>query len=410
MLSHWDFQEHGMQVTMRTPLYFAEQGHHVTFVVHSEQTQKPSPRTDLHENIEVCRAELSFRWARLPGRLNRLRQLLLFGLHCWRVLARVCRAGHTPDLIYAAECDAILIGSMLSRTMSLPLVTRYYGVSTQLLANPFQHALYAQSVRCAADLAIITDDGTVDECLLRQMQVRARSLRFWRNGIDLPSADPQIVRCLRKRWGIADDHTILLTISRLYGWKRVDRAIRLLRALVQISDGKFRLVVVGHGPEKDNLMRLCHECGVAEMVHFAGAVPHKDIYACYEIADVFLSLYDMSNVGNPLLEALNAGKCIITLNNGETGSVIRNGENGILLEVRKDGENLARRLAIAVKTLYDDAKLRARLAETARRFGQERLWTWDERLKVELQTLVDLVQQRRKIGNSSSRGRSRFVS
>ena len=37
-------------------------------------------------------------------------------------------------------------------------------------------------------------------------------------------------------------------------------------------------------------------------------------------------------MGNPLLEAMMAGKCIVTLNNGDTSQFIKNNENGILLE------------------------------------------------------------------------------
>lgn len=35
MISFWDFQDEGMQVTQRTPLFFSERGHKVTFMVHS---------------------------------------------------------------------------------------------------------------------------------------------------------------------------------------------------------------------------------------------------------------------------------------------------------------------------------------------------------------------------------------
>lgn len=49
-------------------------------------------------------------------------------------------------------------------------------------------------------------------------------------------------------------------------------------------------------------------------------------------AALFVSLYDRSNLCSPVMEALAAGKCIVTLNVGATGDVIRNGKNGVLLQ------------------------------------------------------------------------------
>jgi len=39
-------------------------------------------------------------------------------------------------------------------------------------------------------------------------------------------------------------------------------------------------------------------------------------------------------MGNPLLKTMTDGKCIVTLNNGDTGRFIQNGYNGVLLEYK----------------------------------------------------------------------------
>lgn len=92
------------------------------------------------------------------------------------------------------------------------------------------------------------------------------------------------------------------------------------------------LVIVGNGSERERLQGIARELGVEQHVRFEGAVPHGEIIQYLAAADIFLSFYDWSNVGNPLLEAMMAGKCIVTLNNGDTGQFVKNEENGILLE------------------------------------------------------------------------------
>jgi glycosyltransferase involved in cell wall biosynthesis len=102
--------------------------------------------------------------------------------------------------------------------------------------------------------------------------------------------------------------------------------------------------------------------------------------------DVFLSLNDLSNVGNPLLEAMACGKPIVTIDNGATGDIIRDGETGMLLP---SGE--PRRVAGAVLRLARDRTLRRRVATGARAYATANFWTWEQRLEAELEEVERLV-------------------
>ncbi|MEM4675392.1 MAG: glycosyltransferase family 4 protein [Nitrososphaerota archaeon] len=153
------------------------------------------------------------------------------------------------------------------------------------------------------------------------------------------------------------------------------------------------LVIIGEGPERSRLEQLAIKLGVENHVRFEGAVLHKEIPKYLAAADIFLSFYDWSNVGNPLLEAMMAGKCIVTLNNGDTGQFVKNMENGILLEY----EDLPR-LPEVIKRLLADEDLRKKLGANARRFAEENFWSWDERINAEIAEVERLIEkQNRKI-------------
>jgi len=62
------------------------------------------------------------------------------------------------------------------------------------------------------------------------------------------------------------------------------------------------MIIKGDGPERKILEQLSNKLGIKQYIRFEGASPH--------------------NVGNPLLEAMMRGKCIVTLNNGDTGRFI----------------------------------------------------------------------------------------
>jgi len=87
-----------------------------------------------------------------------------------------------------------------------------------------------------------------------------------------------------------------------------------------------------------------------------------------------------------------AGKCIVTLNNGDTGRFIRNGENGILLEY-KDLPKLPK----VIKKLLANEDLRNRLGANARKFAEEHFWSWQERMDAEIQEVSALVERKKEL-------------
>jgi len=402
MISYWDFQKYGMQVTLRTPLYFANRGHTVTFLVHSETTANPTPIDNLPPNLTVVRFDLPFKWlSRVPG-MRRPRQFLLFLVYCVFYALRRCRGTATPDVIYAAEADAVLIGSLLRRLYRVPLVTRFYGVariaayfdpeSRAFRRFGLRHALSRAAMKCKADMIIITDDGTNGVEVMRAINPSARNIKFWKNGVDGVHATSDAIAGLRRTLGLGPDDRVLLTLCRLDRMKKVDRAIRAIHHLERRGVKHVKLVVAGDGNERADLERLAEELGVRQSIQFAGKVSHECVYDYYALADVFLSLYDHSNVGNTLLEALNAGCCIVTLKTGGTGQVITDGANGRLLEVNADEEAMAIRLADVVEELLAHPERRSQLAAGAKAYARENLWTWDDRLQTELDAITQLVQ------------------
>ena len=393
MISYWDFQDHGIQVTKRTPLYFAQQGHNVTFMVHSEMTLKPSKIDNLHQNAKVLRFEMPFKWFDRIPKLNRIRQLILFGLFCFFHTRMLYRDGKKPSIIYSAECDAILIGTVLSRILKIPLITRYYGVSNLLIEHPFKHFLYSLCLRCPADMAILTNDGTNALKILQKVNKNIGKLYFWSNGIDKINLQLKNSQCFRKLFQIPEDRVILLTVGRLYGWKRVDRAIKAVAILIQ-KKICVNLLVVGHGPEKSRLKKLATELGVDSSVFFVGAVKHEEMSNIYSIGDILLSFHEMANLGNPVWEAMNAGLCIVTLNDGKTNEIITDGITGKLIDIDFDEERLIVQISNELEELVTCPEYRHRLATGAKIYGENNLWTWNDRLKTELESINMLLRDK----------------
>lgn len=298
-------------------------------------------------------------------------------------------------LLYAYEIFGVEACKKLSAKHELPFVTRFQGTTmvnykyswiNRILRYPHYQALKTRS-----DLVIMTDDGTKGDRVLDLVNNDSERL-FLKNGLELMEEEvfekTQSIekKIIRQNLGITDDETMFLTVSRLTGWKRVDRAIDGFSSFLA-KGGRGTLVIVGDGDQRSALEDHAEELGVREKVLFVGAISHGDVYDFMVSADVFLSLYDLSNVGNPLLEAMTLGKCIVTLNVGDTMSVI-NGQNGILLEY----DDLYK-LGDILLNLSMDEKARMSYGKNAREYANDYFYTWEKRMNIEYNEVLKLFEK-----------------
>lgn len=293
------------------------------------------------------------------------------------------------DLVYGYEVHGVLAGKLISILSRTALVARFQGT---VLSPIFERDgrlrervlrldhFIAMMVR--ADVAIMTDDGTHGDRVYRKLNHgRTPRFAFWRNGVDRID-DVDQARNLREEIAIQPDAPVVMTLSRLARWKRVDRAIRIF-AMADIPDDA-RLCIVGDGKERESLEALTISLGKESNVIFLGHVPHAKAVSLLRQADVFLSFYDLSNLGNPIFEAMRTGTALITLDTGDTASVVRHGENGIIL--KKWEETVAAR---HLSQLLRDSDYRKKIGNGAFRYADKHFLTWNARMKREIQFITD---------------------
>jgi len=134
----------------------------------------------------------------------------------------------------------------------------------------------------------------------------------------------------------------------------------LLDAMMRLD---ARLVIVGDGPEGEDLRRQVVDLGIAGRVVFAGRVPDEELPLYYRAADLFvLPASERSEAfGLVQLEAMSSGLPVVCTELGTgTSYVNRHGESGWVVPPR-DPNALAESITLLLK---DDA-LRRRLAAGA---------------------------------------------
>ncbi len=344
----------------------------------------------------------------LPVAVDRLDQKLRFAaVFPWIAAKRaekLLRESREPfDLIYGYEVHGVLAARLLRRRgFRLPLVARFQGtvmhpaLSDRMLY--FRRYEEALALKTRAELYVMTDDGTRGDEVLTRLNPHSRGrTKFWRNGLDLDHLHPASVEereAARRDLGIDGGAFVMMTASRLATWKRVDQAVRALPR-VRAWAPNAMLLVVGDGEERARLEALARSIGVSDVVRFAGAVPQREVARYMHAADVFLAVADLSNVGNPLLEAMTCGMCIVAVDAGDTRKLIVDDLTGRLVDSsQRSGfvKPLEERLADLLVALASGDVMRARLGEAAASYAREHFRTWEQRMADEVEAVSALVR------------------
>lgn len=368
---------------------FIEAGHEIHLIIPASNI----PRDFVYHGIYVH----EFRYVKnisVPANailrfIGRIISLVLFMIPATMKSLQMSRKIR-PNVIYGCAPLGALAAYTVGRICNVPNITRLYG--TFLGATMYLHNLF-WSVRLFEELLalkipsgfiIITNDGSRGDIAARLLGVPPERLKFWMNGV--PSRMFKLefnVTEFKTKLKIPLDKKIVISVSRLAKWKGVDRLINAIPSILS-KQSNVLFLIIGDGPERKNLEDLSRKLRVADYVRFLGAVDHDAVGHYIKLADIFVSLFDYSNVGSQLLEALSCGACIVTLNSGGTGEIIKNGLNGILLEY-SDLDQLPN----TIVNLLRNEELRERLKRGAYDDAAKHIMTWDERAEVEIRSVED---------------------
>ena len=175
-----------------------------------------------------------------------------------------------------------------------------------------------------------------------------------------------------------------VSCSRLSYWKRIDRMLHAL-AVCRANDVDCQLLIAGDGPEKTRLKDLTESLGISDHVIWLGSVAHDDIWALMNNANIFMITNDVTNRCNPLYEAAWAGLPVVSVIDTSTSDLLHHRENALLSD-KDDNETLG----MSLVELCNNEALAEQLSVAQKKLAST-FWTWEERMRVEVDELEKLV-------------------
>jgi glycosyltransferase involved in cell wall biosynthesis len=129
------------------------------------------------------------------------------------------------------------------------------------------------------------------------------------------------------------------------------------------------LTVAGAGPEREALLALASELGVAGAVSFRGRLDRDEMAELYRSASVVINPSRVDNMPNSVLEAMASGVVVVSTDVGGVPFIVRDGVTGLLVPA---GDHAA--MAETVRRVLRDPQLARRLREAG--FADIQQYTW----------------------------------
>ncbi len=221
------------------------------------------------------------------------------------------------DLIHVqTEFGVCIFGRILAKVNHIPIVYTYHTMYEDYTYYVTKGIRVFDSIakRLVADFSVyltekateFTTTSTKTKDVLRKYGA-TKFINVIPNGIDLSlftNTDLNEVEKLRKELNL-DGKFIFLILGRLAKEKSNDIVLKNISALAkEIDRDKVKLLIVGDGPDKENLENIAKEEGIEDITMFIGKVPHEMVSVYYHLADMFLSASTSETQGLTFIEAM----------------------------------------------------------------------------------------------------------
>lgn len=284
---------------------------------------------------------------------------------------------HRFDLLHAHFGPASMYALGPATLFDLPLVVTYHGYDVPFLTSrerlrPTWWRYWALSgwMLRRVDRFLAASDELAR--MLIELGAPPQRVHVWRLGVTIP---PQWTpRTLR------DDPRVVM-IGRFVEKKGFDVGLRAFARIAPRFPGAV-LQIVGDGPGRAALEAIIAEHRLGDRVQLLGVLPHAEVFATLERADVLVAPSNVDASGNResgllvVKEAAARGLPAVGTIHGGIPEIIDDGVTGFLVRER-DVETLAARLG----QLLEDAELR-RAMGIAARAKMEREYDIVERVRV----------------------------
>ncbi|MEG0109504.1 MAG: glycosyltransferase [Oscillospiraceae bacterium] len=286
-----------------------------------------------------------------------------------------------PDILHVhTEFSMGIFGMFAARKLKKPIVYTLHTMyddymfyvapeKFQNMVKPAAHMYFRKVAEKATE--IIGPSPKVAE-FLRRCGVE-KHVNIIPNIVDLSAFMPEnvsrdSVNAIKERLGICPEDVAICFVGRLGKEKSIDVMVDYFTLHFK-GLSKFKLFVIGDGPEKANLTKQIKRLGMTGQITLLGPIKHEELPPYYHACGLFAtaSLSEMNSIS--MLEAMASGLYVLQRLDVFNKAQIVPGENGNQFNNASEFATLINEQA----ALSEDERAQRRATVTAfsKRYGQE---------------------------------------
>ena len=283
------------------------------------------------------------------------------------------------DLIHThCPVASTVLARILRDRIHVPLVFTYHTKFDIDIA----HAIRGKKLQEAAIRALVENISACDEVwtVSRGAGENLHKLGYegdyiiMPNGVDFPRGrvDDALIRQVTGDYDLPEGLPLFLFVGRMMWYKGIRIILDALKKLSE-SGHDFRMVFVGGGNDKDEIVAYCESLGLSDRVFFVAPIHDRSaIRAWYCRADLFLFPSTFDTNGLVVREAAACGLASVLVAGSCAAEDVTDGVNGFLIEENADS------MAAMLEKLAGDAGTMHAVGENALR---DLYMSWEEAVR-----------------------------
>ena len=256
--------------------------------------------------------------------------------------------GREADIIIISHINLLVVGWLIKKANpSAKIILIAHGIEIWGKLN-----ISKKNMLPVCDQIICVSRFTADK-IISFHKIANRKISIINNCIDpfLPLYVQHFYKeSLRKKYNIAEDDTVLMTLTRLSVRDRYKGYDRVLEALVILkkNNRKIKYLLAGgySNSEKIFIDGLIKKHGLADNVILTGYIPENDLTPHFLMADIYVMPSTKEGFGIVFIEAMYYGLPVIAGNQDGSTDALLDGKLGLLIE-----PNNAEAIATAVEKM-----------------------------------------------------------
>ena len=278
---------------------------------------------------------------------------------------KTLRRTHRFDVLEMPECGAE--GCLINSLVDIPTVVRFHSPSRLIM--PFYDVPRADHVLCSQlEQHAIRRATAFTSCsaflageIRTRMGIR-RPVQVIPNGIDLALFDQEPMLDVAGKYGIPKGKITILFAGRMEPRKGIHLCGEIAASILRRHDVAF--VFAGEdlfGYMQNTLLPALGAEKLRGSIHYIGKLALREVRSCLRAADILLLPSLWENCPYSCLEAMAAGRAIVSSDQGGMPELIRHGVNGLLAHAAEPKSFVEQ-----LDKLIENHDLRRRLGAAAR--------------------------------------------